>query len=416
MQIPTTHGVPRAGEEYALNENTADLLNPQANFHDLETLVRGRVRDLIATILDEEITAALGAGSHERGSERRGYRHGHRPARKLVTSLGPVEIEVPRARMGVEDGTEEFQSQVVSRYRRRTRRVDAALLSCYLAGANSRKVKLALRPLVEGTALSRSALSRLVKRLKGLFHEWRERDLSQERYRFLIVDAMYLGVRLARRVVKVPVQAVVGVNDAGEKVLLDLRIAPSESLKAWEGVIEGLARRNLAAPELVVMDGNRGLVGAVRKLWPEARIQRCTNHKWENLKAKAPKHCHDELKRDYRAISHAEDGKTARKAHAAFLAKWRREVPEVARSLEEAGDDLLTFYEYPSEMWKSLRTSNVIERLNGEFRRRTKTQGSFPNEESALALLFGLVASGTIQMRKIDGYHRMPEVVENRAA
>jgi len=399
-----------------MTENTADLLDPQAHFHDLETLVRSRVRDLIAAILEEEITAALGAGSHQRGSERRGYRHGHRPARNLVTSLGPVEVEVPRARLRAEGGSEEFQSRIVSRYRRRTRRVDAALLSCYLAGANTRKVKLALRPLVEGTAMSRSALSRLMKRLQGLFHEWRERDLGQERYRILVVDGMYLGVRLARRVVKVPVQAVVGVNEEGEKVLLDLRIAPSESLKAWEGVIEDLAGRNLAVPDLVVLDGNRGLVGAVRKRWPEAKIQRCTNHKWENLKAKAPKHCHDELQRDYRAITHTEDGEAARRAHASFLAKWRREVPEVARSLEEAGEDLLTFYDYPSEMWKSLRTSNVIERLNGEFRRRTKTQGSFPNEESALVLLYGLVASGTIQMRKIDGYYRMPDVAGKQAA
>ena len=106
----------------------------------------------------------------------------------------------------------------------------------------------------------------------------------------------------------------------------------------------------------------------------------------------------------------------ARRAHTAFLAKWRREVAEVARSLEEAGGDLLTFYDYPSEMWKSLRTSNVIERLNGEFRPRTKTQGSFPTEEAALVLLFGLVASGRIQMRKIDGYYRMHEVVGSQAA
>jgi putative transposase len=403
-------------EEYAVNEISAELLSPQAHFHDLETLLRSRVRELIATILDEEVTAALGAGPHDRDAERQGYRHGHRPARKLVTSLGPVAIEVPRARLRTEAGTEEFQSRIVSRYERRTRRVDAALLSCYLAGANSRKVKLALKPLVEGTAVSRSSVSRLVKRLQGLFTAWRGRDLGSERYRFLIADAIYLGVRLARRVVKVPVQTVIGVNESGEKVLLDLRIAPSESLKAWEGMMEGLAARNLVAPDLVVMDGNRGLVGAVRRLWPQAKIQRCTNHKWENLKAKAPKHCHDELKRDYRALTHAEDGDAARRATAAFVAKWRREVPEVARSLEEAGEELLTFYAYPDAMWKSLRTSNLIERLNGEFRRRTTTQGSFPTEESALVLLFGLVASGTIQMRKIDGYYRMHEVAEKRAA
>jgi transposase-like protein len=394
-----------------MKDRTAELLAPPRDFWDLETLVRGRIREKIQLILEEELESALGAGSHERVPGRRGYRHGSRPPRKLVTSLGPIEIEVPRGRLRTAEGVEEFSSRIVRRYERRTRRVDAALITSYLVGANTRKIRLALAPILEGTALSRSAISRLVQRLQSLFQSWRERDLSQEPYAMLILDGIRVPVRLARRVVKVPVQAVIGVKESGEKDLLELRLAPSESLKSWEGVIEGLMRRGLRAPILVMLDGNAGLIRSVREAWPDARIQRCTRHKLENLLSKAPKHCHEELKRDYAAITHADDREAAEKAYETFTRKWQKLVPEVVVSLQEAGLELLTFYDFPPEMWKSLRTTNMIERVNEEFRRRIKTQGSFPTESAALILLFGLLASGTIRLRKIDGHHKLGEVM-----
>lgn len=395
-----------------MKKSSAVLDLPQSSFSDLELLLRERIQEVIETLLKEEVDSALGAGSYERGVERRGYRHGTKPARTIVTSLGPVGVEAPRARVRVAGGYEEFRSQVLPRYRRRTTRVDAAILSCYLAGANTRKVKLALRPLTEGTMMSKSAVSRVVKKLGALFEAWRGRDLSGERYPVLMVDAMRLPVRLARRVVKVPVQAVLGVTERGEKVLLDLRIAPSESLGAWQGVMERLSERGLETPCMVVLDGNKGLIGSTRRVWPGALVQRCTKHKYENLKVHCPNHAHEELKRDYRAITHAGDLDEARQAYQSFLAKWRKWVPEVAKSLEEGGEELLTFYRFPKAQWKSLRTTNMIERLNGEFRRRTKTQASFPNEEAALVLLYGLLASGVIGLRKIDGYRQMEAVIE----
>jgi transposase-like protein len=394
-----------------MRDRTAQLLAPPADFYDLETLVRGRVREMIVDILDEEVESALGASLRERTEARTGYRHGSRPPRRLMTSFGPVEVAVPRARLRTTTGTQEFTSEIVRRYARRTRRLDAALVTSYLTGTNTRKIRLALKPLVEGTAMSRSAVSRVVKRLQDLFAMWRGRDLSRESYAILILDAMRLPVRLARRVVKVPVQVVVGVKATGEKELLELRLAPSESLKAWAGVIEGLVARNLGAPRLVLLDGNAGLIRAVREAWPEAELQRCTWHKLENLLAKAPKHCHAELKRDYAAITHAENRAAAEKAYAAFCRKWQPLVPEVVVSLEEAGRELLTFYNFPAAMWKSLRTTNLIERINEEFRRRTKTQGSFPTEAAALTLLFGLIASGAIRLRKIDGYQKLEEMI-----
>jgi len=394
-----------------MRNRTAELLAPPPDFHDLETLVRGRIRGIIDEILEEELEAALGAGRYERSPERRGYRHASRPPRKLMTSFGPVQMGIPRGRIRTDTGTKEFESQIVRRYERRTRRLDAAMITSYLVGTNTRKVRLALKPLVEGTAMSRSAVSRLVKRLQDLFETWRGRDLSQESYAILVLDAIRVPVRLARRVVKVPVQAVVGVKATGEKELLDLRLAPSESLKAWEGVVEALVGRNLSAPILVMLDGNAGLIRSVREAWPGTRLQRCGKHKLENLLAKAPKHCHAELKRDYNSIMYAENLEEAEKAYEAFCRKWQKLVPQVVVSLKEAGKELLSFYDFPCEIWKSLRTTNMIERVNEEFRRRIKTQGSFPTEGAALTLLFGLVASGAIRLRRIDGYQKLNEMV-----
>lgn len=377
--------------------------------------LRERVRATIQDVIDEELRDALGVESYGRSEVRRGYRNGTQE-RPLTSEYGRVELRVPRARLQQDDGTtKEWRSHVVPRYERRTVAVNAAVLGAYLAGANTRRIRRLLEPLLGDEALSKSAISRVVVRLKASFESWRTRDLGRERYAYLYLDAMFLAVRLVRRVVRVPVQAVLGVREDGQKVLLVLEIASSESTASWTAIVQGLAKRGLAPAKLVVLDGNPGLSRAVRQTWPGVEVQRCTKHKLDNLLAKAPKHCHAELKRDYHAITHAEDIVAARSAYQAFLVKWRKLAPEVARSLEEAGEELLSFMNYPRSQWKSLRTTNQIERLNGEFRRRTKTQGSFVNETAALVLLYALVAMGQIQMRKIDGHQTMEEVL-NRAA
>jgi transposase-like protein len=384
----------------------------------LREALRSKVREVIEELLQAELEETLGAVRHERTSERLGYRNGSYE-RQLVTETGPTTLSVPRAR--VDDGsgqTREHQSEILPKYERRSRRVNEAIVACYLAGANSRRIRRALKPLLGTTQLSKSAISRVVIKLKAKFDEWMARDLSEEGSLVLYLDGMHLPVRLARRVVRVPVQAVVGVRESGEKLLLSLRIAPSESTVSWKGVVEDLADRGLHAPQLLVVDGNKGLLRAIRDTWAQADIQRCTKHKLENLLAAAPKHCHDEIKRGYRDIVYADDLEAAQKTYDSFCRKWSKLCADVVTSLQEAGHDLLTFYRYPKSQWKSLRTTNQIERLNGEFRRRTKTQGSFSNEKAVLVLLWALVAFGHIQMRKIDGWKDMPEIASmlNEAA
>ncbi len=374
---------------------------------DLETQLRQQVREAIETVLEGELTAALGSARHERTERRQGYRHGALE-RTITTTDGPRVLQVPRGRVRQADGTtKEFHSQLLPRYGRRTRDVDAAILGSYLAGVNSRRIRTALKPLLGERHLSKSAVSRIVARLKALFTTWQARDLQDERYAVLYLDGFHLKVRMARRVVAVPVLAALGVAENGQKRLAALQLAATEAQTSWGGLLTDLQRRGLPAPLLVVTDGHAGLKKAL-EAWSTVRVQRCTTHKERNLDDACPVHARAEMKRDYHRIIHADDGLAARAAYDAFVKKWTTLCPAVTRSIEETGLDLLTFYDFPKAMWKSLRTTNTLENLNREFRRRTKTQASFGTEAAAITLLYGLVAFGQIVLRRIDGHEHLP--------
>jgi transposase-like protein len=374
---------------------------------DLEVQLRQQVREAIETVLEVELTAALGSARHERTERRQGYRHGALE-RTITTNDGLRELQVPRGRVHQEDGTtKEFRSQLLPRYARRTRDVDAAILGCYLAGANSRRIRIALKPLLGERHLSKSAVSRIVARLKALFTTWQCRDLHGERYAVLFLDGFHLKVRMARRVIAVPVLAALGVTDNGQKRLVTLQLAVTEATTSWSALLTDFQRRGLSSPLLVVTDGHAGLKSAL-KAWSTTRIQRCATHKGRNLADACPVHARAEMKRDYHRIIHAADGLAARAAYDTFVKKWTTLCSAVARSIEEAGLDLLTFYDFPKAMWKSLRTTNALENLNREFRRRTKTQASFGTEAAAVTLLYGLVAFGQIVLRRVDGHAQLP--------
>lgn len=241
-------------------------------------------------------------------------------------------------------------------------------------------------------------------RLQSRFAEWRERTLADERLVALYLDGFHVKVRHGKRLDSVPVLAAIGVRDTGERLLLLLTLGGNESTESWRAFVEQLIGRGLKAPKLVVIDGHKGLRRALRELWPRTPVQRCTVHKWQNLKGACPKRLHDELHADYRGVVYAESAAAARKALGTFRTKWQKLCPAVATSLDDAGDELLTFLAFPEGCWKALRTTNVIERLNGEFRRRVKTQGSYPTDDAVLVLLFGLVASGVVKIRRIVGH------------
>ncbi len=388
-----------------------DLRQEEANpwRESLEQRLRERMRELIEQVLEEEVEEALGAGRSQRAATRSGYRHGVKP-RRLVLRGGAVRLGVPRARCVTPQGEQrEWQSRLVPRYRRATPEVEQAVLGVYLSGGNTRRIRVALQPLLAAAPLSKSAVSRLVARLEESYRAWQKRDLGEEKIVYLYLDAIYLRVRSGGKVVSLPVLVALGVKAGGGKQLLTLQTAGAERTTAWEGLLEDLEVRKLGRPRLVITDGNAGLGVALERVWPGVAQQRCTVHKLRNLEAKAPQHAHAELREDYHRIVYAEDRAAAEQARARFLAKWRKVCPAAAVSLEEAGEELLTFYAFPASQWLSLRTTNAIERLQLEFRRRVKTQGALPSETAALRLLFGLLASGQIRLRRIKGFRDLEE-------
>ncbi len=384
---------------------------PEFGPDTIEGTMRARVRELIEAIVTEELEAALGARKSARvGDTRQGYRHGQRE-RTLTTSLGPATIAMPRARVRAADGTTvEWRSATVTRYQRRTVRVDEAILGVYLAGTNTRRIKGALAPLLRHGPLSKDAVSRLVGRLREDFDTWRSRDLADEDIRYVFMDGWYPKVRIGGRRARVPVLVTLGVRADGQRVVLDLRLAGEESAASWGEVVASLVARHLPRPVLAMIDGNPGLATALLAHWPGLAIQRCTAHKLRNLQSKAPARLREELTEDYRRMIYAETVSAVEQARVRFTKKWRLRCPGVVESLDEAGDTLFTFLRFPSSQWKALRTTNALERINGEFRRRTKTQASLPSQDAVLLLLFGLLRSGQVKLRALVGYQDMEAV------
>jgi len=377
----------------------------------LGELIHAAVRQTIEVAVDEELTAALGARPYERGGQRRGYRNGTKP-RTVTGPTGPLALTVPRASLFSATGAQEWTSHLLPRYQRRLPEVNETVIATYLAGANSRRLRGALRPLLKAAPLSKSAVSRVVGTLKAELEAWRTRSLADLDVVGLYLDALALRVRSAGKVVSVPALGVVAVLTDGQKQLLTLELCPGgETFAAWKGSLDDLVARGLATPVWCVIDGHPGLRKAVGLVWPRALVQRCCVHKLRNLERKAPKHALAEIRADFHRIVYAESAAAARAAYTAFERKWTPRCPGVVRSLQEGGEELLTFFQFPRRQWKTLRTTNVIERLNEEFRRRVKTQGALPTEDAALVLLVGLVVSGQIRLRRLDGWRQIPAML-----
>ncbi|MDQ2884427.1 MAG: IS256 family transposase [Actinomycetota bacterium] len=405
-------------EQNSTTTEAADtaLFAGEAWFDPIETSIRGRVRGFIEELLEQELTAALGRSRSERVmGEPKGYRNGTRE-RQLLGSFGPVEISVPRARMaeGGEGGTREWRSSALPRYARMTRQVEALIASAYLAGTNTRRVKRALAALFGG-AVGKDVVSRTWRKVRTDWDAWSRRDLAGDDVVRLILDGTVVRVRLDRKATSISLLVVLGVRRDGQKVLLAIKNMGGESEAAWRSILDDLLARGLRTPEFLITDGAAGLERALAALWPDVPAQRCTVHKHRNLLAHAPDTLHEEVTADYTDMIYAETPKAVQDRRRAFLRKWRLRCPAVATSLEEAGDRLFAFLRLPSIQWRSARTTNAIERLHEEFKRRIKTQTVLPSAETAAMLFWALLASGQITMRKVDGWQTLAEKLADPA-
>lgn len=383
-------------------------------FDPIEDGVRARVRGFIETMLEEELDGALSRRRYARGQPNEGdeavagHRHGHR-TRTLTGTFGKTEISVPRARVGGADGkTREWKNKTLGAWQRRTKAAEALIAGAYLSGTNTRRVRRALKAVFAGD-VGKDVVSRTWRKVKADWDAWNSRSLAGEPIVRLILDGTVVRVRLDKKATSISLLVALGVREDGQKVLLAIRNMGGESQAAWRALLDDLVKRGLTAPGLVSVDGAPGLDGALAALWSGVPVQRCTVHKHRNLLAHAPERLHEELSADYTDMIYAATRQEIEARRKAFVRKWRLKCRGVADSLEEAGDRLFTFTRFPPEQWRSIRTTNAIERLHEEFKRRIKTQTVLPSAETAAMLFWALLASGQIVMRKVDGWKTLAE-------
>jgi transposase-like protein len=383
-------------------------------FDPIEMQVRARAREFIEELIRSELDAALARPRYGRGREAgdegragvSGHRHGSR-TRSLTGTFGPIEIAVPRARLNTPAGkTTEWKSQALRAYQRRTLAADALIASCYLAGTNTRRVRRALAALFGG-AVGKDTVSRTWRKVKSDWDGWNARSLVDEPIVRLILDGTVVRVRLDRKATSISLLVVIGVRADGQKVLLAIKSMGGESAEAWRSVLDDLVRRGLRRPEFLIVDGAPGLDKAIAAVWDGVPVQRCTVHKHRNLLAHAPERLHEEITADYNDMIYAATCEEIAVRRKAFIRKWRLKHRAVADSLQESGERLFAFARLPPSQWRSVRTTNAIERLHEEFKRRIKTQTVLPSAETAAMLFWALLASGQINMRKVDGWQTL---------
>src|SRR5437016_7580784 len=382
-------------------------------FDPIESSVRDRVRGFIEELIRCELDEALARPRYARAKDADsraanivGHRHGSR-TRSLTGSFGKTEITVPRARLRTcEGGTTEWHSKALRAYQRRTLTADALIASAYLAGTNTRRVRRALAALFRG-AVSKDIVSRVWRKIKSDWDAWNARSLAAEPIVRLILDGTAVRVRLDRKATSISLLVVIGVREDGQKVLLAVKSMGGESAEAWRAILDDLVGRGLRRPEFLIVEGAPGLDRAIAAVWDGVPVQRCTVHKHRNLLAHAPERLHEEIGADYTDMVYAATPEEIAARRKAFIRKWRLKHRAVADSLEEAGDRLFTFAQLPPSQWRSARTTNAIERLHEEFKRRIKTQTVLPSADTAAMLFWALLASGQINMRKVDGWQTL---------
>jgi len=362
----------------------------------LEMFAREGARLLLTVALEEEVTDHLKRRPYERSQGKiRGYRNGHRE-RQVSCGAGEIEVAVPR----MSDTNEAFHSQLLEAWQRRSKLLEETIPLLYVEGLSTRDFKRALKPLWGKSGLSRSSISRVNQALKEGFNNWRHRDLSLEEIIYLFLDGIYLGVRGNSRE-KEAVLVAHGINREGKRVVLHLSLGGRESTESWKGALNDLVERGLRPPQLFITDGNQGLLKAIKDIWPEVPRQRCAIHRIRNVLARVPKKRQDEVKKALHRIFYAACLDDARDEAKQFLSHYSRELPTASETLARHLEECLTFYRFPERHWKHIRTSNVIERAFKEIKRRTRVVGRFPNETSALVMVFSLLEEDRLKWQKV---------------
>ena len=367
----------------------AYFLTPNKRFEqDIERDVQARVREgvkaVLEEVLQEEMTEHLEAGYRELTPTRRGERNGHY-TRNLLTPAGKIErLEVPRDREG------EFVTEVFERYKRMTGDVEEAVLEMYLSGISVRKIAGVTEALSK-VRIGKDAVSRIASRLEEEQKAWRERPLGEKEYPYLYLDATYLKVRWGPSVTSMALLACVGVDKEGLREVLAVEVAGSEKGAAYASLLRGLLDRDLRGVCLVVSDDHEGIKAAVAGELPGVEWQRCVVHFERNVLSHVPPSAMGEVAEDLKAIFKVRREKTALALAEKFIELYGSRFPKAVSVFEAGMNDALAYLRYPGSHHARIRTTNMLERLFEEVKRRTKVVGVFPNETSAATLATEIV-------------------------
>ena len=344
-------------------------------------LLRPLIQAVLQEVLETEMDEALQAGKHERSAERLGYRSGYY-RRGLVTRVGQLELRVPQDRQG------HFNTAVFERYQRSEKALVAALAEMYIQGVSTRKVKAITEELC-GHAFGADSISQINKKLDGELHRWAQRQLDEE-YPYLIVDARYEKVREDGVIRSRAVLVALGINWEGRRRVLAVELAQRESATSWKEFLLALKARGLTGVLLTISDDHPGLKKAIAEVLPEAAWQRCYVHFLRNALDYLSRKAHDDCLLELRWLYDRRDLEEARRDLAAWLARWQERYPKLCLWVEANIEETFTFYRQPREHHKHLKSTNLLERLNEELKRRTHVIRIFPNEASCLRLVRAL--------------------------
>ena len=368
---------PKTSKTQAGREQLEELLAGDEEF--LKTAVRQALED----VLEGEMEQALGAAKGERTGERLGYRSGYY-TRNLITRIGKIELRVPQDRQG------RFQTEVFERYQRSEKALVSALAQMYVEGVSTRKVKRITEELC-GHSFSASAISGIVKKLDAQLEAFARRRL-EEPYPYLVLDARYEKVREGGVIRTQAVLVAVGIGADGRRAVLGVELANRESQSSWRDVLEGLKKRGLQGVELVVSDDHAGLRKAVAEVLAEAAWQRCYVHFLRNALDYLPRKAGDDCLMELRWIYDRHDVAEARRDLARWLEKWGEKYAKLCNWVETNIDQTLTFLSLPRQHHKHMKSTNMLERLMEELKRRTYVVRIFPNQASCLRLVRALAA------------------------
>jgi len=380
-------------------------------FQHLDSWLREKIQGFIQLVLEEEVNELLGRAKSQRRASvdsTSGYRNGYGKPRKLTTSSGTITVRRPRVR----NLDQRFESRILPLFERRTKQVSELIPQLYLHGLSQGDFDLALRGLLGSEApLSSATVARLKARWQLEYEQWKSRSLAELEVVYLWVDGVYVKAGLEKQKACLLV-AIAGLSD-GSKTIVAVEAGFRESSESWSGMLRDLKQRGLKTPRLVVGDGHLGIWGGIREIYPQSSQQRCWNHRIVNLVDRVPKKKQEEARDLLKQIPYADSRKEAERRKQKFQS-WceKNECAQAREMIERDWERMMTFYSYPREHWKHLRTTNIVESPFSSVRLRTEASRRYKKVENATALIWKVLMVAEKKFRRLDAPDLLKEVYE----